>query len=94
MVDELRETVAGALGRIGYPVEVASLITRLFASDRTERTDAASILIRLYESGSLDPRSQKLVLAVTPTIEQAEEDGRSDLDGPDTDRGIGAASRY
>jgi HEAT repeat protein len=76
MVDELGETVAGALGRIGYPVEVASLITRLFASDGTARTDAASILIRLYQSGSLDPRAQKLVLALRPAIQQAQEDGR------------------
>ncbi|MGZ6266880.1 MAG: HEAT repeat domain-containing protein [Candidatus Limnocylindrales bacterium] len=94
MVDELRETVSGALGRIGYPVEVASLLTRLFAPDPTARADAAAVLVRLYESGSLDPRSQALFLAVRPTIDQADEDGRFDGDGPDADRGIGAISRY
>ncbi len=92
MVEYVRETVAGALGRIGYPAELASLITRLFASDRTGRTEAASELLRLYQSGSLDPRAQKLVLAVRSTIEQAQVDGRPDRDGPDADREIGAAT--
>jgi hypothetical protein len=66
----------------------------LFAPDPTARADAAAVLLRLYESGNLDPRSRALVQAVRPTIDQADEDGRSGGDGPDADRGIGAVSRY
>jgi HEAT repeat protein len=71
MVDQLREVAAEALGRIGYPAEAVSLIIKLFASDRTARTAAASDLIRLYESGSLDARTQKLLLAVRSEVEEA-----------------------
>jgi HEAT repeat protein len=85
----LRSEVATALARIGYPSEVARLVTQLFAEHKAERSEAASELIRLYQSGGLDGRARALILTAKPTIEQAHADGPTEAGGH-SDLGIGS----
>jgi HEAT repeat protein len=89
LVDALRSEVAEALTRIGYPGEVAALVTQLFAGARVERSEAAEELIRLYQLGGLDARAKALILLARPTIEQAHQDGPAE-GGGHSDQGIGA----
>jgi HEAT repeat protein len=82
ILDELRSQVSTILVRIGYPQEVAKLVTQLFAEESAERSEAASELIRLYQSADLDEPAKALVLAARPQIEQARADGPAEGEGP------------
>jgi HEAT repeat protein len=81
ILDELRSAVGGALARIGYPQEVATLVPQLFAEQTEAQSEAAWELTRLDQSGRFDARTKELILAVRPTIEHALETGLTEGGG-------------
>ena len=89
ILENLRSSVAVTLTRMGYPQELAALVTQLYAEPRNIRAEAAAELIRLYQAGGLDRRARELILQVRPIIERPHDDARTD-ETHHTDEGIGA----
>jgi HEAT repeat protein len=75
VVDDLRSEISAILGRIGYPEEIVTLLSQLFAEESGERVHAASELVRLYQSDGIDGQAKSLILAARPAIDQAREEG-------------------
>jgi HEAT repeat protein len=82
IVDGLRTEISSVLTRIGYPQEVATLLMLLFAEEGSERSHAASELIRLYQSDGLDGQAKGLILAARSAIDQAREEAPAEGGGP------------
>jgi HEAT repeat protein len=74
ILEELRSDVSMVLAGIGYPEEVVGLVSTLFAEESSQRSEAASELIRLYQSTGLDEQAKALIRAAGPALDQARED--------------------
>ena len=75
IVDELRSDVSTVFAGIGCPPEVGTLVAQLLGDAPAERSEAASELLRLYQSDSLDAQTKALLRAARPMIEQARASG-------------------
>ena len=81
---EVRLAVAKALGLIGDARAVAPLIPLLESSSSDMRESAAEALVALYQSGRLDEKHQRLIIAERSAItsKRVNESGHYDISRP------------
>ncbi len=91
IVDDWRSHVAAVLAGLGCSPEVGALVTKLFADENALRSEAASALIGLYQSGGLDREVKEIIRAARPMIERSLGDKAADGDATAADDDPGAA---